>query len=65
MTVPTYSTSNDYIPRDDTTEAMRIKAFGGATGYGEAIFEEDPELAEALSEMIANGQVDLGEGVVN
>lgn len=44
---------------------MRIKAFGGGVGYGETIFDpdDDTELAEALSEMIANGQVELGEGV--
>lgn len=59
----TYSTS-DYIPRDDATEALRIKAFGGGVGYGETIFEDDPELAEALSDLVANGQVDLGDGVI-
>jgi hypothetical protein len=50
--------ASEYIPRDDITEANRIKAFGGTIGYGETVFEEDdPDLAQAISEMIGNGQV--------
>ena len=55
---------SDYIPRDDVTEAERLKAFGGAVGYGETIFNEettDEELKQTIMEMVANGQVDFGE----
>jgi hypothetical protein len=50
--------ASEYIPRDDITEANRIKAFGGTVGYGETIFDEDdPDLAQVISEMIGSGQV--------
>lgn len=54
------SSASEYIPRDDITEAMRMRAFG-STGFGEAIFDgDDPELEEAIREMVAGGQVDFG-----
>lgn len=37
-----------------------MRAFG-TPGYGEAIFDDDPELAEALGDLVANGHVDFGE----
>jgi len=57
--------SPDYIPRDDATEAERIKNFGGSIGYGETIFDGEPDedTAQLLRDMIADGQVELGEGV--
>jgi hypothetical protein len=64
VTIHSPSSTSDYIPRDDVTEAGRIKAFGGQIGYGETIFEDDQgdeELKQAISEMVANGQVDFGE----
>ena len=55
------SWGSDYIPRDDATEALRLKNFGAGIGYGDVVFDpEDEDLAEALSEMMASGQVDLG-----
>lgn len=55
---PFLTTSSEYIPRDDVTEALRMHAFG-QPGYGEAIFDEDPEAAMMLSELIGGGQNDM------
>ena len=62
--IPT--SNSEYIPRDDVTEAIRLKNFGATTGYGETIFEEAEydDMAQMLSDMVANGQVDMGEGGV-
>jgi hypothetical protein len=56
------TTSSDYIPRDDSTEAIRLQRLSGAFGVGEQLFVDDPGLAHNLSEMIASGQIDFGEG---
>lgn len=56
------SGSSDYIPRDDVTEAMRLKAFG-APGYGDVIYDDDPELNEAIQDLVAHGQVAFREEV--
>lgn len=57
--VPFLTTSSDYIPRDDITEALRMQAFG-TPGYGETIFEEDDnEAAALLSDLIGGGQNDM------
>lgn len=55
--------SADYIPRDDATEAERLRNFGASVGYGETIFDGEPDddSAQLLRDMIASGQVDLGE----
>lgn len=54
---PFLTTSSEYIPRDDVTEALRLRAFG-QPGYGETIFDEDPEAAMVLSDLIGGGQND-------
>lgn len=64
MTIHSPNSTSEYIPRDDVTEAERLKAFGGQVGYGETIFDEettDEELKQTIMEMVANGQVDFGE----
>lgn len=60
---PSPNLMSEYIPRDDVTEAQRIKAFGGSVGYGDVIFDEDPDVTAMLSDMIADGQVEVGEGI--
>lgn len=55
---PFLTTSSEYIPRDDVTEALRMQAFG-QPGYGEAMFDEDPDAAMMLSELIGGGQNDM------
>lgn len=53
------TSSMEYIPRDDITEALRMQAFG-TPGYGETIFEEDDnEAAALLSDLIGGGQNDM------
>jgi hypothetical protein len=64
VTIHSPNSTSDYIPRDDVTEAQRLKNFGAAQGYGETIFDEettDEELKRAITELVANGQVDFGE----
>jgi len=56
---PFLTSSSEYIPRDDVSEALRMQAFGHP-GYGETIFDEetDPEVNQMISDLIGGGQND-------